>query len=108
MDYKETIGVNEVIRKPPILENANDPDSMIRLEGQTMGRLGERPRSWFVIVFMWLAFGGPIWVIGCVSLVFGAGDIGIMVRILAIIGLLFMAVITHIPVIQSIRKRISG
>ncbi len=108
MKYKETIGANEVIRKPPVSENANDPDSMIRLEGQAMGRLGEKPRSWFVIIFMWLSFLGPVWLIGLVSLLIGSGDMGIWVRIVACVGLLFMSIITHIPVVQAIRIRISG
>ncbi|MEK7413824.1 MAG: hypothetical protein AAB263_10970 [Planctomycetota bacterium] len=58
--FVETIGAHEVIRPPPAPENANDLDAMNRLEGQALGRMGERPRSWFMIVCMWLSFAAPL------------------------------------------------
>ena len=107
-EYKETIGVNEVIRKPPIVENANDPDSMIRLEGQAMGRLGDRRRSWIMIILMWMAFGGPIMLVILFELIFGKVTMPLLYHIGAIIFIGFITALIHIPVCKAIYAKIHG
>ncbi len=105
--YIETIGVNEVIRKPPVAGNANDPESMIQLEGQMMGRLGDRPRSLFMILLMWVSFLGPMWIVGFVYVCLGIGEMAWWLRIIVALGLLGMVVITNFPVYQALRVKYS-
>jgi hypothetical protein len=104
--FIESIGVNEEIRKPPYPENTNDPDSMIRMEGQALGRLGDRHRSWFVILFMWLATGMPV--LGFTTILFFSANYNKLDFMNYIIGIsmILLCVIFHVPVVQAVITRL--
>jgi hypothetical protein len=105
MDYRDlipTLGVNEDIRPPPYPDDVTNMDAMAKMEGQALGRVCDRPRSWIIIIGMWLALGMPM--VGMTIYLFLITDLYNLEFFHYFIGIfmILLCIIVHVPVIQSV------
>lgn len=100
--YKETIGVNEDVKKPPYPENVNDLEKMYGQQGRVLGQSGDQPRSWFILLALYLILGGPVFIYSFSYISLGYGNLELWMRLLLAPFLLVLVIITHIPLIKGI------
>jgi hypothetical protein len=96
--FIESIGVNDRIKDPPMPDNATNLEDMARLEGRTIGSLGERSWPWAIIILIWLCFGCPLLVLTIVRFwnATNLEQIAIACAILIICSLL------HLPIVRAV------